>query len=59
MDNKNNITQDERMTLIQKLNDRLLYLNEVDAEEFKSYLSTLFEGYPIDRVVRYGHNIVP
>lgn len=57
MDNKNYISQDERMTLIQKLNDRLLYLSEADAVEFVSYLETLYESYPIDRVVKYGNNI--
>jgi hypothetical protein len=52
------MTQDERIKLIQGLNDRLLYLSEEKRKEFLSYLDALYCIYPFDRVVRYGKDIV-
>lgn len=48
----------ERIELIQKLNDRLLYLSEEKRKEFLSYLDALYCVYQFDRVVRYGKDII-
>lgn len=52
------MTHEERIQLIQGLNDRLLYLSEDKRKEFLSYLEALYCVYPFDRVVRYGKDIV-
>jgi hypothetical protein len=52
------MTHEERLKLVQSLNDRLLYLPEEKRKEFLSYLDALYCVYPIDRVVRYGRDIV-
>lgn len=52
------MTHEERIQLIQSLHDRLLYLPEEKRKEFLSYLEALYCIYPIDRVVRYGKDIV-
>jgi len=52
------MTQDERIELIQGLNDRLLYLSEEKRKEFLGYLDALYCVYQFDRVVRYGKDII-
>lgn len=52
------MTHDERIELIQGLNDRLLYLPEDKKKEFLAYLDTLYCVYQFDRVVRYGKDII-
>ncbi len=52
------MTHEERIELIQSLHDRLLYLPEEKRKEFLSYLEALYCIYPIDRVVRYGKDII-
>jgi len=51
------MTHDDRIVLIQGLNDRLLYLSDEDRKQFLTYLSTLYEVYPVPRVVYYGKDI--
>lgn len=53
----NTMTLDERLIFIQGMNDRLLYLNEKDREQFLSYIRTLYEVYPVPRQVWYGKDI--
>lgn len=48
----------DRLKLIQGLNDRLLYLPEDKRKEFLSYLDALYCLYQFDRVVRYGKDII-
>jgi len=52
------MTHEERIEFIQSLHDRLLYLPEEKRKEFLSYLEALYCIYPIDRVVRYGKDII-
>lgn len=52
------MTHEERIEFIQSLHDRLLYLPEDKRKEFLSYLEALYCIYPIDRVVRYGKDII-
>lgn len=47
----------ERTKLIQKLNDRLLYLDEDKLKDFLMYLHTLYEVYPCPKKVLYGEEI--
>lgn len=54
---RNTMTHDERIVLIQGLNDRLLYLSEKDRKQFLAYLDALYEVYPVPRVVYYGKDI--
>jgi hypothetical protein len=51
------MTHEDRIKLIQGLNDRLMYLPEDKRKEFLTYLDALYELYKIDRVVRYGKDI--
>lgn len=51
------MTHDERIVLIQGLNDRLLYLNEQDIKQFIAYIDLLYEVYPVPRPVYYGSDI--
>ena len=51
------MTHDERIVLIQGLNDRLLYLSEEDRKQFLAYLDALYDVYPVPRVVYYGKYI--
>ncbi len=51
------MTHDERIVLIQGLNDRLLYLSEEDRKQFLAYLDALYDVYPVPRVVYYGKDI--
>ena len=51
------MTHEERIVLIQGLNDRLLYLNEQDLKQFLAYLDAMYEVYPVPRVVYYGKDI--
>ena len=51
------MTHDERIVLIQGLNDRLLYLSEEDLKQFLAYLDALYDVYPVPRVVYYGKDI--
>jgi hypothetical protein len=54
----NQMTHEERINLIQGLNDRLLYLSEEKRKEFLGYLDALYSVYQFDRVVRYGKDII-
>lgn len=51
------MTHDERIVLIQGLNDRLLYLSDEDRKQFLAYLDAMYEVYPVPRVVYYGKDI--
>jgi hypothetical protein len=51
------MTHDERIVLIQGLNDRLLYLTDDDRKQFLAYIDALYDGYPVPRVVYYGRDI--
>lgn len=51
------MTHDERIVLIQGLNDRLLYLSEKDRKQFLAYLDALYDVYPVPRKVLYGKDI--
>lgn len=51
------MTHDERLVLIQGLNDRLLYLKEEDRKQFLAYMEALYEVYPVPRPVWYGKDI--
>lgn len=48
----------ERIKLIQGLNDRLLYLIEKDRAELLHYLEALYSLYPVPREIRYGSDII-
>lgn len=47
----------DRTKLIQGLNDRLLYLDDKQQQEFLSYLETLYSVFPCPRKVLYGEEI--
>ena len=51
------MTHEERIVLIQGLNDRLLYLSEEDLKQFLAYLDAMYEVYPVPRPVWYGKDI--
>lgn len=53
------MTHEERIVLIQGLNDRLLYLKDEDLKNFLTYLDALYEVYPVPRKVWYGKDIKP
>lgn len=48
----------ERIALIQGLNDRLIYLSEKDRAELLKYLEALYAIYPVPREIRYGKDII-
>jgi hypothetical protein len=53
----NFMTHDERIVLIQGLNDRLLYLDKKELDQFLAYIDVLYEAYPVPRPVYYGRDI--
>lgn len=50
------MTEEERLTLIQGLIDRLLYIEGDDRKEFLSYLDALYYVYPVPRKIKYGRD---
>lgn len=53
----NLMTHDERIVFIQGLNDRLLYLEKEELNQFLAYMDVLYELYPVPRPVYYGRDI--
>jgi hypothetical protein len=54
----NLMTHDDRVVLIQGLNDRLLYLDRKELDQFLAYMDALYEVYSVPRPVYYGRDIM-
>jgi len=50
----NQMTEQERLRVLQGVIDRLLYLNDSDRQEFLKYVDVLFSMYKHDRHTKWG-----